>query len=190
MRDLDVAGQRAGDGFSYIVDLTFNKPTATGFGAMASGVMASLSDAMPGHLISLASLTTLVVIDFITKYIACRKRGISFTSQIMREKGVFKLRDYFLLYIAAACTVPLMGEPDAYRAALTFMAFVEFWSIAENLYDAGTIPFDVRQVAMSDIFRSLVGRMVSRDSSTSRLLEATDDVLDNQDKDKPRGGEV
>lgn len=156
MSDFDAPAQGAGTGFSYIAQMATEKPSEVGIAALVTGIMTRLTESMPDHLISLASLTTLVVIDFATKYHACRKMGVPFTSQVMREKGVFKLRDYFILYIAAACTVPLMGEPDAYRGALTFMAFVELWSIAENLYDAGNLPFDVRKIAMFDVFRVIM----------------------------------
>jgi hypothetical protein len=131
---------------SYFYNLVVTKPFAVAVSAIASAVIAKLTTGLPDHILSIGSLSLLVFIDWLTKYHACRKRGIPFTSKVMREKGIYKLRDYMMLYIAGACTIPLLNDTSGYRAVVAFMAMVELWSVAENLHDAGTLPYDVRQV--------------------------------------------
>ena len=145
-----------GNGLSYIYHLVATKPVAVAFAGVLSAVMSKVSAGLPDHLLSATSLCLLVFIDWLTKYHACRKQGIPFTSKVMREKGVLKLRDYMLLYIAGACTIPLLGDQTGFKAAVSFMAIVELWSVAENLNDSGNLPFDPRKIAVFDMIRNMM----------------------------------
>ena len=138
----------------YLWHLLKEKPVMVVFGTIFSTMFASLSPGIPGHLIAMLALSLLVGIDWITKRDACLKQGIPFTSREMRDKGVLKLRDYMLLYIAGALTMPLMGDLG-YRTVSGFIAVCELWSIAENLHDAGRLPFDIRNLALFSSIREL-----------------------------------
>lgn len=141
---------------TYLWHLCKDKPVLVAIGGVVSSVGAKLTQALPDHLMSLGALVVLVVIDWITKYQACQNKGVPFTSKAMREKGLPKLRDYMLLYIAGAMTIPLLGDPWGFRSVLYFLALVELWSIAENLYDSGNLPFDIRQLAVFNGIRDLI----------------------------------
>lgn len=141
---------------SYVLHALKDKPMMVAMSAILSQVLAKLTEGLPGHLISIGALSILVFLDWYTKLRACRAMGVPFTSRHMREKGVVKLRDYLVLYMAGAMTVPLMGDVWGYRSVLYALSIWELWSIAENLYDAGTIPFDIRKIALFDGLRELM----------------------------------
>ena len=142
--------QDAVESASYLAHLLKEKPVMVAASAILSQVLAKLAEGLPDHLISLGALSCLVFIDWLTKMRACRITNTPITSKIMREKGVSKLKDYFILYIVGALSVPLFGDVWGYRTVLFAMTIWEIWSIAENLHDCGTIPFDIRQIAMFD----------------------------------------
>jgi len=139
---------------SYLMHLVREKPIMVAASALVSQALVKVAAGLPDHLISIGALFMLCLIDWYTKMQACKKQGRPFTSRQMREKGFPKLRDYMILYIAGSCTVPLMGDTWGFKSVLFMMALWELWSIAENLYDAGTLPFDVRQLAIFDSIRT------------------------------------
>lgn len=141
---------------SYLWHLIVDKPLVVAMASVFGVAIAKITAGLPDHILSVTSLALLVFIDWMTKLHACRKKDIPITSEIMRTKGVVKLRDYLLLYIAGACTIPLLNDTNGYRAAVAFMALVELWSVAENLNDAGNLPFDVRHVPLFDGMRAML----------------------------------
>jgi hypothetical protein len=146
----------------YFWHLLKDKPVLVAMGTILSTVMAKFTAVLPDHIASLGALFALLTIDLITKYNACRKQGLPFTSRIMRDKGLPKFRDYLLLYIAGALTIPLLGDVWGHKSVMYFLAMVELWSIAENLYDSGNLPFDIRQMAMFNGIRDLIaGRVMT-----------------------------
>lgn len=138
---------------SYISHLVKDKPVMVAASALLSQALVKIAEGLPDHLVSIGALFMLCLIDWYTKMKACKAQGVPFTSRAMREKGFPKLRDYMVLYIAGACTIPLMGDQWGFKSILFMMALWELWSIAENLYDAGTLPFDVRKLAIFDSIR-------------------------------------
>lgn len=146
---------------SYVFHALREKPVMVAVSAILAPVIQELTRGLPNHIISLLALTILTGIDWYTKVRACRVKGEPVTSRIMREKGFPKLRDYFVLYIAGAMTIPLMGDVWGHRSVLFALSIWELWSIAENLYDAGTIPFDIRRIALFDGVRQLLAGSVA-----------------------------
>lgn len=168
MADLNLqhSTQGAIDYMSYLVHLLRDKPILVGIGAVVSTVGGRMLGVLPDHIISILALVIMVAIDWFTKRDACFRQGVPFTSGLMRKKGVLKLRDYILLYMAGAMTIPLMGDMWGYRSVLYFICVCELWSIAENLNDAGRLPFDIRHLAFFDTVRDMLS---GRSSTTSHV---------------------
>jgi len=147
---------------SHVWQLIQGKPWMTAVSALASVVLGKLTSDWQDAAMSFAAICALVVLDWLTKIYACRKQGVPVTSAAMRQKGFPKLRDYLILCIAGWLTVPLMGEDWGYRSVLFMIALWELWSIAENLHDAGTLPFDIRNMALFDQIRGAMRRKAGR----------------------------
>jgi hypothetical protein len=141
---------------SYVLHLIHDKPVMLTISAVASQLLDKLIGGVPSMALNMGAITLLVTIDWFTKMRACRKRHEAITSKTMREKGFYKLRDYFTLYLASALTVPLLGDMWGVHSVLYIIGFWELWSIAENLYDGGDMPFDVRSVAVFDGIRQML----------------------------------
>lgn len=148
--------QSAVDYSFYLWHLVKEKPVMVAIGTVVSAVATKVLPVLPDHMVAVMALSILCMIDWFTKRDACLARGIPFTSKLMREKGVMKLRDYLLLYIAGAMTIPLTGDTWVYRSTAGFIAICELWSVAENLHDAGRLPFDIRQLAVFSSIRKLM----------------------------------
>jgi hypothetical protein len=148
--------QNAVNYLSYLAHLVKDKPVLVAIGAITSSVFGRILGVLPDHIISIMALVVLVSVDWFTKRDACIRQGVPFTSGLMRKKGALKLRDYMLLYMAGAMTIPLMGDMWGYRSVLYFICICELWSIAENLNDAGRLPFDIRHLALFDMIRDMM----------------------------------
>lgn len=140
----------------YLWHLIKDKPVLVAMGSIISSVASKATANLPDHAANLGALVVLVTIDFFTKLQACRATNEPFTSKTMRDKGLPKLRDYMILYVAGAMTVPLIGDTWGLRGIMYFLGMVELWSIAENLYDSGNLPFDIRRLAMFDGIREMI----------------------------------
>ena len=141
---------------SYLFHLIKDKPMMVGVTSALSPFINLMTGQMPSQMTSIGSLSGLVLLDWITKIQACRFMKQAVTSKNMREKGFLKLRDYIILYIAGALTVPLVGDVWVFRSLIFTMCMWELWSIAENMNDSGTIPFDIRHIAIFDGIRTML----------------------------------
>lgn len=153
---VQTAAFRAVDYTLYLWHLIKDKPVLVAVGSIISSIAGKVEASLPDHALNLMAIAVLVAIDFVTKVRACRVTGEPVSSKVMRDKGLPKLRDYLLLYVAGAMTTPLFGDVWGLRAVMYFLAMCELWSIAENLYDSGNLPFDIRKMAIFDGIRQLM----------------------------------
>lgn len=159
--NLRESAQDTVNNISYFIHLLKDKPFLVATGAIASSIAGRIVGVIPDHVMAIMALVVLVAMDWLCKRDSCLRNGIPFTSGEMRKKGVLKLRDYMLLYMAGAMTIPLMGDMWGYRSVLYFISICELWSIAENLNDAGRLPFDIRHIPLFDLIRDIASAKTS-----------------------------
>lgn len=115
--------------------------------------------AIPSSLISASSLVCLVIIDTFSGRYAAYARGEEVTSSTMRRKILTKLQGYMVFIITAGLASAVVDATIILKGAFGLLGAVEFFSIAENLYDLDMLPVDPRK---APLFRGIVGMVKLR----------------------------
>lgn len=142
---------------SYLVGAIVAKPNVAFLAAALTPIVAPLLMALQASVSPYLALLGLVALDFYTAVRAARMKGQAVTSQIMREKGLPKLKDYTLAVMGGALTSAATGWQGWTMGIVGFLAIWELWSIlAENLNDGGNVPFDFRQMPILKQIAALI----------------------------------
>lgn len=113
---------------------------------------------------AVSAVVLLITIDTLTGRWAAFARGEEVRSRYTFYRMRVKLQGYMIFIATAAlasvATNGLVADGTMFlRGAIGLVGAVEFFSISENLYDQGWIPFDPRKVPM---FKMLVSSIKSR----------------------------
>lgn len=129
------------DPLRQLAESVLNNPVLAGIGAFL-GVLFPLPVSAPIALVLLAG------IDTYTGRLAALYRGESVLTSIMRKMAINKLQGYLIFILAAALASMAAGDTIMLKGAYGLLSAIEFFSIAENLYDMKKLPFDPRKVPL------------------------------------------
>lgn len=124
-----------------------------------SVVGAMLGAFLPVPLSMPACLALLVGIDTYTGRLAAFSRGDAVNTSRTREMALKKLQGYMIFITTAALAAYASGDMILLKGSISLLSTIEFFSIAENLYDCKYIPFNPKE---APIFKGISALMKRR----------------------------